>query len=154
MAVFIYNRTQNHVDRLKWLRAKGYENLTASEKAEYADSARLGAYNATDLNRVESAVDELSLAFGLTLVTQRWGSWASPTVADMDRYLSNVVTLRDAALATDSTLEFPTLPSSMSHLTYEGANNIEKTLEIVSNVAPILNAFVLDESTLDNTVLG
>ena len=153
MAIFIYNRTQNHVDRLKQLRAKGYENLTASERADYAEYASLGAYNSSDLNRVESAVGTIATALGLTLTTRTWGMWVSPTAADMDRYLGNVVAVRDAALARDATLEFPALPISMEYLTFEGANNIEKILEIVYNMAGQMPT-ILDESKLDTTTLS
>lgn len=155
MAEFIYNRTQNHVDRLKLLRSKGYENLTASEIAEYNGYAALGAYNVSDLNRVEFAVAELAARFKLGLTTKTdWTRGWSFTEQHSNRYIANVVAIRNAALAVDPALVFPTLPADMHKLTYEGANNIEETLEIASRVAPILNAFVLDESTLDNTVLG
>lgn len=132
MAEFVYNRAQKHVDRLKQLRSKGYENLTASEKAEYHGSAALGAYNVSDLNRVESAVAELATKLGLTLTTKTdWNraNWFTPQ--NGDRYIANVVAIRDAALVIDSTLVFPTMPTSMHKLTYEGANAIEKTLSIV-----------------------
>lgn len=152
MAIFIYNRTQNHVDRLKQLRAKGYENLTASERADYAEYARLGAYNYNDLNRVESAVGAIANAFGLPLTTRTWGMWESPTAADMNRYLGNVVAIRDEALARNATLGFPVLPISMEYLTFEGANNIEKILEIVYNMAG-QNPTILDESRLGTTTL-
>ena len=132
MAEFVYNRTQNHVDRLKLLRAKGYENLTASERAEYHGFAALGAYNASDLNRVESTVAELAPKFGLTLTTKTDWTYKSQFVGnDEYRYLNNVKSIRSAALAIDPTLVFPALPSSMSKMTYEDANNIEKTLSIV-----------------------
>ena len=50
----IYDRTQSDVERLKALRAIGYDNMTASEKTEYANSK--GAYNYTDLNRIGQAM--------------------------------------------------------------------------------------------------
>ena len=135
MAEFVYNRTIDHVQRLKKLQEKGYENLTDSEKAEYHGAAALGAYNVSDLNRVESAVAELAPKFGLTLTTKTDWSYSSvPTRSSMSRYLSNVVKLRNAALTIDETLVFPTLPSDIIYLTWEGANNIEKTLSIVNDL--------------------
>lgn len=133
MPQFVYNRTQDHVDRLKALQAKGYPNLTAEELVEYTGYAALGAYNATDINRVEAAVAEIAPLYGLTLTTNTsrtfWtlpnkyaGGFHAPT------YLSNVVAIRDAALATYSDVTFPDLPESMDNLTWDLANNIEKVL--------------------------
>jgi hypothetical protein len=48
----------------------------------------------------------------------------------MGHYLDDVKSVRDAALAQNSSLEFPELPDSMEGLTWETANNIEKTLYI------------------------
>ena len=135
MAEFVYNRTQRHVDRLKLLQRKGYANLSASEREEYHGSAALGAYNYTDINRVESAVAEIAPLYGLHLTTVTDHTyWTVPTMEtdgfDATRYLSNVVAIRDAALARNSTLKFPVLPASMNYLTWETANNIEETLYI------------------------
>ena len=132
MATFVYNRTQNHVDRLKQLRSKGYENLSEREKAEYSGYAALGAYNASDLNRVESAVSELASLLGLALTTKTdWAHFNQFTGITETRYLNNVATIRDAALTIDSTLVFPTLPKTMHKLTFESANAIEETLSII-----------------------
>ena len=156
MATFVYNRTQNHVDRLKQLRAKGYENLTAREIAEYNGYASLGAYNASDLNRVESAVAEMAPMLGLTLSTKTdWTYLWQFNQSDATRYINNVVAIRDAALALDATLVFPALPKNMHYFTFESANAIEKTLAIVSEalVPPsTLGSFVLGKSVLKSEV--
>jgi hypothetical protein len=103
--------------------------MTSSEKVAWRGEAAKGAYNYTDLNRVESAVAEIAPLFLLSLTTKTdWGLWDIPTKADMDRYLNNVVAIRDAC---PGNVAFPTLPFSMSGLTFEGANNIEKVLELV-----------------------
>lgn len=133
MPQFIYNRTQDHVDRLKALQAKGYPNLTDDELAEYTGYAALGAYNATDINRVEAAVAEIASLYGLTLTTNTNRTyWTTPNRYAggfyTTQYLNNVVAIRDAALALDGTLVFPDLPESMDNLTWELANNIEETL--------------------------
>ena len=125
---FITDRSQAHVTRLKRLQAIGWKNLTDSQKAEYRGYAAKGAYNYTDLNRVETAVAELAETYGLTLTTKTdWGVWDTPTQSDMERYLSNVVAIRNAYTG-DRVL--PELPDSMIGLTYEGANNIERVLAI------------------------
>lgn len=182
MLELITDRTQADVDRLKDLISRGWNNLTADEKAEYwygyelpmvdelgeqfedstgelltlREGVQRGAYNYTDLNRVESAVAYIvtqllaiktalynhatslgvswDSAYNLpynpsnyTLTTKTdWTKEDIPTVADMTRYLGNVQTLITAITA-----EYPTLPTSMSNLDYEKANNIESALLIL-----------------------
>lgn len=85
--------------------------------------ATKGAYNYSDLNRVERAVEEISERLGLGLTTNTyWAMWDIPTESDMARYINNV---RKIATAIGSTI---VLPDSMNKLTYETANNIEKIL--------------------------
>jgi hypothetical protein len=78
---------------------------------------------------VETAVSELAVELGLSLTTKtNWTLWDIPVQTDMERYLGNVEAIRDAC---PGDVTFPTLPSSMSKLTYEGANSIEKVLLLV-----------------------
>ena len=94
-----------------------------------ATEATKGAYNYSDLNRVERAVAELSDMLGLGLVTKTdWGMWDIPTAQDMERYLGNVAILRQQIEA-ETTV--PALPLSMNKLTYTDANNIELILSAV-----------------------
>ena len=51
----ITDRTAADVERYLTLRNKGFANLTATEKSEWLSNMK-GAYNYTDLNRVEDAV--------------------------------------------------------------------------------------------------
>ena len=156
MAEFVYNRTLADVNRLKWLHSKGYENLTGSQKIELRSNNHLGAYNKSDLNRVESAVAIIAPALGLSLTTvTAWHSLSLATPSEMNRYLGNVVAVRNAALAIDDTLVLPELPVSMSKLTYEGANNIEKTLSIIyDRFCSTTQSMVLGETKLGEAVLG
>lgn len=122
----ITTRTQAHIDRLNALKAKGWENLTDSEKEEWYGTAAMGAYNYTDLNRVEAAVAELAEMAGLNLTTKtNWTKWDVPTSEDMSRYIGN---LNAIMAACPSGTVFPTVPASMNSLTYTLANNIEKML--------------------------
>lgn len=116
-----------------------------------------GCYNETDLNRVESAAAYLTEQFNslpgaladymsslgvapdsifevpysypiqLTMKTD-WAISDIPSSSAMTRYISNVTTLRNMITLPDET---PPLPESMDHLTYAGANNIERVLQIV-----------------------
>ena len=93
-----------------------------------ATQATKGAYNYSDLNRVERAVMEISDLGNLGLVTKTdWNMWDIPTESDMSRYLGNIATIRSRyANAGD----VPLVPISMSQLTYSDANNIESILNI------------------------
>ena len=85
-----------------------------------------GAYNYSDLNRVERAVAEISDLAGLGLVTKTdWKMWDIPTASEMSRYLGNIASVR-ALIADDANV--PVTPTSMSNLTYNEANNIELIL--------------------------
>lgn len=123
MRGFITDRTKADVDRCKELAAKGWNNMTEAEKAEWYGAAMRGAYNYSDLNRVESAVAELSefLALGLATKTD-WGMWDAPTQADMSRYISNLKAVKESFLSGVS------VPDTMDGFTYGSANNIEKML--------------------------
>ena len=88
-----------------------------------ATEATKGAYNYSDLNRVERAVSEISDIRGLGLVTKTdWTMWDIPKDSDMIRYINNIKVLRNLFYSELS------LPDSMANLTYETANNIEKII--------------------------
>ena len=132
----ITDRTAQDVQRLKELKRKGYDNLSSAEKAEWA--ACKGAYNHTDLNRVEAAVrmiaeklKELHVDVAVTTKSD-WALTDLPTISDMNHYLDNVMTLRNAS----SGLELaPYPPESMVKLDYTGANAIEETLLYINTWA-------------------
>lgn len=89
-------------------------------------AATKGAYNYSDLNRVERAVAEISDLAGLSLVTKTdWAMWDIPTDDDMSRYLNNIRAIR-AIIPNASTV--PAVPATMNNLTYSVANDIEKIL--------------------------
>lgn len=107
--------------------------MTASERAEWNTSMK-GAYNYTDLNRVENAVAYLAQRlneFGYhvdPLVTQTWNTTSIPKPADMTRYLNNVREIRNAFVTLRTT---PDVPASMRKLTHVEANKIEQILHDV-----------------------
>lgn len=85
--------------------------------------ATKGAYNYSDLNRVERAVSEISDIEGLGLTTKTdWAMWDVPTKADMNRYLGNIGVLKTLYRVDIE------IPDSMENLTYETANNIERII--------------------------
>ena len=167
----ITDRTQADVDRVKKLRAKGWRAMTAAERTEFLLPLK-GAYNSTDLNRVEHAARRL--ADQLALLPQELRQYAAdkqvafepgfdvpypptqietktdwtvqdiPTPSDMARYLGNVKTLR-------AMLDYATavLPDSMDGLTYTGANAIEQALEGL--FVAIVDFRLLKQGLIDNS---
>lgn len=152
---FVTDRTQTNVLRLKTLAAIGYANMTAAEREEWNTGIK-GAYNANDLNRVETAVSALAATLRtmpnkirtyaesllvawenffeipydssvLNLQTRSWSVGDIPTAEEMERYLDNVKALRGTF-----ELAMEDLPDSMNRLTVDGANAIEKSLLLLS----------------------
>ena len=129
--VFITNRTQGDVTRRAELARKGIANMTDTELAEWLAPSK-GAYNYTDLNRVEEAVEKLTsylvaLDRGDGLYpTRKWTANDVPNTVDMQRYIANIKMIRNALPELHHIM--PQAPASMVNLTYEGANAIEEIL--------------------------
>lgn len=89
--------------------------------------ATKGAYNYSDLNRVEMAVEELSEKLGLSLVTKtNWGLWDVPTENDRDRFRDNL-----SEIANHLGLDDP--DGDLNKMTFARANEIERFLLSASN---------------------
>ena len=129
----ITDRTQADVERIRALLQKPWSEFSQEERDEWLYNRLKGAYNYTDLNRVEEAVETLTKALGdlgfplaLTIKTN-WNLWDIPTGPVMIRYLQNLQRLR-SAVNVFATIT-PELPTTMEHLTFESANRIEEVLE-------------------------
>lgn len=138
MLNLITDRTAQDVARRTALAQKGWANMNASERADWmSGSAAKGAYNYTDLNRVENAVDYINqqlLACGYEAGVSAVRTWTAadvPTIGDMTRYLENIRAIR-AALPVFSTT--PHTPASLVKLTYSAANDIETILQDVETL--------------------
>lgn len=132
----ITDRTAQDVARWRELTNKGLARMTAEELSEWGGSK--GAYNHTDLNRVEAAVfmlanklKELDIPVNVTTKSD-WAQSDIPTVSDLERYLGNVIRLRTASSGLHLA---PALPDSMVRLNYIGANSIEQTLLFINEWA-------------------
>ncbi len=130
LALYVYVTTDAGVSAGAKARFRGIMLENGAERHEYvpytevlATPATKGAYNFSDLNRVERAVAEISEILGLDLPTKTdWAMWDIPRSADMERYLNNVRIIRRAfSVETE-------IPNTINELTYSGANNIERVL--------------------------
>ena len=126
----ITDRTASDVRLVSQLIEKNH-GMTDDEMILWLEGLK-GAYNASDLNRVENAVlyvlDRLKTA-GWYLSAETKTDWSMsdyPTESEMRRYLDNIRLLR-SALPTD----VPDAPADMSKLTYEEANTIERILVLL-----------------------
>lgn len=154
----ITDRTNAHASRLKLLLSRGWLNLSEDERGEvlygelipFLDSngeqlfdrngellycregIQRGAYNASDLNRVASAVvylkNRLSQEAGVYLAAdpkQDWSMEDIPTREQMEQYLEEIRAVRGAFAVPEHT---PEAPDAMRFLDWSGANSIEQIL--------------------------
>ena len=132
----VTDRTEADASRYSELRDKGWAAMTTAERAEWVAGMK-GAYNASDLNRVASAMAYLSQRFasaGYSVPVSSPTDWANgdiPTKGDMDTYLDDLRRIRAALAVMDTT---PSAPGSMDYLTWAKANDIEKILADVDDL--------------------
>lgn len=137
----ITDRTQADVDRVRELAAKGFAAMTAAEQTEWLAGMK-GAYNATDLNRVGTALNylkgRLNPICGKAITFQAktdWGAVDIITTAQAEEYRAQIQAVRDALAYPAGTPDAPQL----NRMTYSGANDIERILaacrKLVNNVS-------------------
>lgn len=126
----IIDRTQENVNRIKYLANKIKSgNATSEEIQEYMYPSK-GAYNALDLNRVGQACSYLYgliQDYGYILpdyvpLRTDWEMLDIPTQQEMSDYLNTVRAFKSLWNAITE------LPESMNRISYEDANNIESLL--------------------------
>ena len=130
LALYVYVTTHETVTAGEYARFGGVMLENGDVRHDYVPyteilqtQATKGAYNYSDLNRVERAVAEISDLGGLNLVTKTdWRMWDIPTESDMNRYLDNIRRIRETIADTTNA---PITPPSMNNLTFADANNIE-----------------------------
>lgn len=137
----ITDRTQEDVERYAELKAKGLHGMTEAERAEWETHLK-GAYNYTDMNRVESAVEYVANRLTeagyvvIPIVKKNWTGTDKPTLNDLKRYMKNVSDIR-AALTTFETT--PDAPTTERRLSFQAANAIEQILidvdDLISRMA-------------------
>ena len=143
MLPLITDRTQEDVNRVIYLRAKCWQDMTEEEQAEWSTELK-GAYNASDLNRVEDAVRYLAeelrkMGYPIHLVLHgEWTKENTPNSEDLKRYFENVAKIRALLPAVyTSTPEVP--GDDLSEFNYEKANDLEEILldieEIMGKIA-------------------
>ena len=113
----VYDRTAQDVETARTQRGKVLTPLK-------------GCYNASDMNRVATAVSTLSgllnaAGYKNEVSAQNFVEGEDSTDGKYSVYLANVQTLRDAIAVRATT---PSVPAADAKLDHVGANNIEKIL--------------------------
>lgn len=141
IVTLVTDRTQADVERVKALAAKGFAAMTAAERAEWLAGMK-GAYNASDMNRVGTALNYLAGRLGpicgkvITWTAKTdWAVTDIATASQAETYRQQIQDIRDALAYPAGTPDAPQL----ARLTYTGANDIERILticeELIVNVA-------------------
>ena len=128
----ITNRTQADVERVRELAAKGFSAMTSEEQAEWLAGMK-GSYNASDLNRVGTALNylagRLASICGKSITWTAKTDWAVTdiiTASQAEAYRKQVQSIRDALAYPEGTPDAP----GLDRLTYTGANDIERILAL------------------------
>lgn len=142
-STLITDRTQADVDALLELLSTPMSDWTSEKLAEFNLAKSKGAYNATDLNRVGSAVHYLaerlgSYGYAVRVTAKRdWTAADIPSATDLARYLADIAAIRGALAVYATTPESPT---DMEWLTWQEANDMEK---ILVDVESVINTMIL-----------
>lgn len=133
----IFDRTQSDADRVNYLASlwqNGTFTGTTTELSEWVSDLK-GAYNASDLNRVGSAVEYLtdtlySMGYNVpTVPKDDWTETDIPVQSQMDIYINNIQLLRDIL-----PYVAPDAPETAAGLSYQSSNNIEEILYTLESV--------------------
>lgn len=137
----ITDRNNTDLQAILYLKNKaansGWDSLTSAEKAQWNTDLK-GAYNASDLNRVGNAINEIAgllNTYGYSVSVAAKTNWAEnqlpPSITEMNAYLSHISILR-ASYAVKATT--PVVPASMNSLNIAKANSIEQILLDISEL--------------------
>lgn len=127
--IFVYDRTQDDVDKAKKLNLK-YLNgtITESEKEEWKQSLK-GVLNLSDINRIESNMSVLAEYLSVPLTVKSWSMGDIPRAGDYLRIRDNVDVLRGAWMVLQDTPDTPTQPLN----TFQKWNDIERILHDINH---------------------
>lgn len=132
----IFDRTLDDVQYVQQLNTLNLSGMSTEQLTEYLSNLK-GAYNASDLNRVESAVNYLIERLKITgnhinlLTKTSWNIREWMTLSEAMRYLHNVDTIKSCFTLPDNV---PDVPEDLNKLTFQEANDIEEILYMVDTI--------------------
>ena len=118
----IIDRTQEDVDRVKYLTKTILAGTNTQEEWTEFQSDLKGALNYSDLDRIEHNLTELANYFGITLVSMQ--REVIPRVPYFVNLLTNVRLIRTSLYHRHDTPDTPAMPLSV----YQKINDIEKII--------------------------
>lgn len=130
----ITDRTLADVNRVYELMRKGISGMTAEELEEWKSGLK-GAYNASDMNRVGKALiiirDRLR-THGIDVPANVRTDYTAYDIIDADIMADYIESINAVHASVPNDAQKP--PNRGKDLTWEGANNIEKTILAVDDV--------------------
>ena len=126
---FVYDRTQDDVDRAKELYSIGWKNLTDAQKTEWLSGLK-GCLNTADLSRIENNIFAISQLFEVPLQTNKDSIPDIPGATYFAKMLENVAALRATGFIYLTTPAVPDKPIN----TYQKVNDIERILRDIYSV--------------------
>lgn len=129
MPIFIFDRTQSDVDRVKELAVLGHCHMTEEQKKEWSRGLK-GSYNRTDAARNEKNCKMLAEFLKLDINTYQDSVPLHPDADYWHHLLNNVSAIRESGYHYRTTPEVPDMPIN----TYQKANDIERILYDVYTV--------------------
>lgn len=126
---FVYDRTQEDIRHVEYLRKKGWDNLSDEEKQEWQNGLK-GCLNYLDLKRIENNIAIISKLIKLELTTYQGRIPEFPYTVYFEYLLHNMQQLRSSGYAKSDTPEVPVQPIN----TYQKLNDIEKILYDIYSV--------------------
>ena len=127
--VFVYDRTQSDVDRVKELRNIGWDNLTPAQKEEWLSGLK-GCLNTKDLQRIEDNTCALAQLINVSLQSNSGNVPGIPDVSYFSRLLVNLEALVATGFVYLTTPKVPQNPIN----TFQKVNDIEKILRDIYSV--------------------
>lgn len=130
---FVYDRTQEDVDRVKYLNEKYLAgDITKEEKEEWDTGINeklglKGAFNLSDIRRNENNCKIIGDILNVSVEIKNWSYGDIPRENDYARIRENVRKIRDAFMVYTGTPEIPAQPLN----TYQKWNDIERILHDV-----------------------
>lgn len=126
---FVTDRTQIDVDEVARLEKAGWDGMTDAERERWKKGMK-GAFNLSDIKRIENDCYILAQLLNVSIVTHRENLPRFPTESYFKALLDNVATLRAVGYRYQTTPEVPEQPIN----TYQKVNDIEKILRDIYDV--------------------
>lgn len=129
LPIFIYDRTQEDVNRVYELQNIGWENMTQEQRDEWMCGLK-GCLNTSDLKRIENAIYVIAQLLNVELQTNKDNLPEIPDSLYFQTLLNNVIALRETGYFHADTPVVPTQPLN----TYQKINDIEHILHDIYDV--------------------